>query len=181
MNAYDAAKALFENNVINWIVLVIGVLYLWNKNVPQMFKSREEAIQTALKDAAAAKKQAEELLAEQKKRIANAEQEKNNILSDAKHLASEMKQQMEAQTAKDVADLRTKIEQQLANERQLAVTQLKEVAAKASISLTEKVLPTLLDENAKARLLTQFMEQLDKEAGAGTTFRASSLESSSKR
>ena len=180
MNAYDAAKSLFENNVINWIVLVIGVVYLWNKNVPKMFKARAEAIEASLADAAQAKKQGAEYLAEQEKRIANAEQEAQKILSEAKQVAAEMKQQMEAQTAKDLADLRTKMEQQIANERQLCVTQLKEVAARASITLTEQVLPTLLDEKAKARLLTQFMEQLDKEANQGTSFRASSLESSNR-
>ncbi len=180
MEAYESAKAIFENNLINWVVLVFAIVYLWSKNVPQMFKSRENAIETALHDAAQAKKQGAEQLAEQERRIANAEQEKQNIITEAKNLAGQLKLQMEAQTAKDVADLRTKIEQQIANERQLAVTQLKEVAARASISLTEKALPSLLNEEAKARLLTQFMEQLDKEAGSGTTLRTGSLESSNR-
>lgn len=180
VGGFEALKAAFENNLINWLFLVAGLVYLWNKNVPPMFKAREDQIETAIKEAALAKKQGEELLEQQKKRIANAEAEAQQILADAKQLAEQLKQQMQAQAAKDAADLRTKIEQQIANERQLAITQLRQAAAVASIKLAEQVLPTVLDDKAKAKLLTQFMEQLDSMAGPGQTFSANSLETSRK-
>ncbi len=177
MNIYEAAKSLFDNNVINWLVLAAALIYLWNKHAPPMFKAREDTINAALQDAALAKKQGEEILIEQRKKIANAEEDAKKILADARAIADEMQQQLALQTEKEIADLESKIEQQIATERQLAILQLREAAARAAISLTEKILPSLLDESAKARLLTQFMEQLDKEAGSGTTFRAQSLES----
>ena len=176
VDTYGSLKALFENNLINWLVLMAGVIYLWNKFVPPMFKSREDSITTAIADARATKAQGEAMLEEQKVRIANAEQEAAKILDEAKGLATQLKQQMEAQTLKDIADLKAKVEQSIANERQAAISQLRQAAARASIVLTEKALPSLLDEAAKARLLTQFMEQLDKEVGSGTTMK--SLESS---
>lgn len=181
VDAFESLKALFENNLINWLVLMAGVLYLWNKFVPGMFKSREESITTAIANAQATKRQGEALLEEQKVKLANAEQEAAKILDEAKNLANQLKLQMEAQTKKDMADLETKIEQSIANEKQAAITQLRQAAARASIVLTEKALPTLLDENVKSRLLTQFMEQLDKEVSSDTTLRASgSLQSAKK-
>ncbi|MFX4806022.1 hypothetical protein ABTB42_20760, partial [Acinetobacter baumannii] len=75
VEGFEAFKQLFENNLINWLVLVAAIVYLWNKNVPPMFKAREEHIESAIKDAALVKKQGEDLLEEQKKRIANAEAE----------------------------------------------------------------------------------------------------------
>ena len=176
----EQAKELFENNLINWLLLVVGLVYLWNKFVPAMFKNREDSIQAAIKDAAAIKKQGEELLAEQTKRIANAEAEKAQILTDAKHLAEQLKEQMDAQAKEEAGYLLKKIEQQIANERQQAVTQLRQAAAAASIKLTEEILPSLLDDQAKAKLLTQFMEQLDSMSGPGQTFQANSLETSRK-
>ena len=177
---FETAKELFENNVINWLLLVAGLVFLWNKYVPAMFKNREDQIEAAIKDAALVKKQGEELLEEQKKRIANAEEEKKQILADAKHLADTLKQQLEAQAKEDAAYLLKKIDQQIANERQQAVTQLRQAAAAASIKLTEQILPSLLDEQTKSKLLTQFMEQLDTMSGPGQTFSANSLETSRK-
>jgi F-type H+-transporting ATPase subunit b len=177
---FEQAKGLFENNVINWLILVAGLVYLWNKNVPAMFKSREDNIQTAIKDAALAKKQGQDLLEEQKKRTANADAERAQILTDAKHLAAQLKEQLEAQAKEDAAYLLKKIDQQISNERQLAVTQLRQAAAAASIKLTEQILPSLLDEQSKAKLLTQFMEQLDSMSAPGQTFSANSLETSRK-
>jgi F-type H+-transporting ATPase subunit b len=178
VDAYESLKALFENNLINWLLLMAGVIYLWNKSVPPMFKAREESITNAIAEAQATKRQGEAMLEEQKIKIANAEQEAAKILDEAKALATQLKQQMEAQTLKDMADLKAKIEQSIANERQSAISSLRQTAARASIALTEKALPSLLDEAAKARLLTQFMEQLDKEVGTDTPLKTSgSLES----
>ncbi|HEY9683868.1 MAG TPA: hypothetical protein V6C86_19960 [Oculatellaceae cyanobacterium] len=175
----DQAKELFENNLINWILLVVGLVYLYNKFVPPLFVKREESIKAALADAAEAKRQGQEFLAEQKKRIENAEAEQKQILADARHLADQLKMQMEAQAKSDAAQLLTKIEQQIANERQSAVTELRQAAAAASIKLTEQILPSLLDGEAKAKLLNQFMEQLDSMSEPGQTFSAN-LETSRK-
>jgi F-type H+-transporting ATPase subunit b len=175
----DQAKELFENNLINWVLLVVGLVYLYNKFVPPMFVQREERIKAAIADAAEAKRQGEELLAEQKKRIENAEAEQKQILAEARHLADTLKLQMEAQAKADSAQLLTKIEQQIANERQAAVTELRQAAAAASIKLTEQILPSLLDGEAKAKLLNQFIEQLDTMSGSGQTFSAN-LETSRK-
>ena len=81
----------------------------------------------------------------------------------------------------DVQEKLAKVEQQMANERQLAITQLRQAAAQAAIKLTEQVLPTLLDENAKAKLLTQFMEQLDAASGQGHMLSPKKFESAGKR
>jgi F0F1-type ATP synthase membrane subunit b/b' len=101
VGGFEAAKALFENNLINWLVLVAAIVYLWNKYVPPMFKAREEQIENSLKEAALAKKQGQELFQEQKKRVENAETEKKQILVEAKELAEQLKLQMEAQALKD--------------------------------------------------------------------------------
>lgn len=180
VEGFEAFKQLFENNLINWLVLVAAIVYLWNKNVPPMFKAREEHIESAIKDAALVKKQGEDLLEEQKKRIANAEAEAQKILSEAKALAVQLGQQMEAQAKQDRADLETKIKQQMENERRLAVTQMRQTAAAAAIKLTEQLLPSLLDEQSKAKLLDQFMEQLDTISTSGQTFTAGNLETSNK-
>jgi F-type H+-transporting ATPase subunit b len=172
---------LFESNLVNWLLLVVGIIYLWQKYMPAVFKQREEQTEAALKDAALAKKQGEELLAEIRSRLANKDAELEKIRNEGKQLAEQLKKQMEEQTNKDAKDLELKIKQQMANERQLAITQLRQAAAQAAIKLTEQVLPTLLDEKAKAQLLNQFMEQLDAASGEGQMISPNKFESAGKR
>jgi len=152
----------FKNNFINWLLLVGLVVWLWNKYTPPMFQSRKENIENQLREAELARQNAERFLKEQQERVANAEAEAEKILADAKHLAEQLKLQVEEQTTKEIADLKIKLENSIANERQMAVIEMRSAAAKASIELTKQILPGLMTANVKANLLTQFIEELDE-------------------
>jgi F-type H+-transporting ATPase subunit b len=174
---YGQLVELFHNNVINWIVLMALVIWLWTTKTPAMFQARKERIDAALNDASQAKKQGEQFLAEQKQRVAKADDEAARILADAKQLAAQMVEQQKEQTQRDIADLEKKITSQIANERQLAITELRAAAARASIKLTEEALPLMMNDKTKSQLLTQFIEQLDSVTAEGPPVSAGHLES----
>lgn len=161
LTGYAAVAHLFENNVINWLVLVVLLVILWNKVTPAMFAKREESINNALREAAEARAQSEALLKEQQAKVANVEQEVAKKKADAQALAEELRVQREKQTAKDLSDLAAKLENQISTERAVAVTELRGVAAKAAIHLTEQALPSMMNDSIRSKLLNQFMEQLD--------------------
>jgi F-type H+-transporting ATPase subunit b len=165
MEAIKAITAIFENNLVNWLILVGLIVYYWNKKTPALFDARKQRIETAIADAAAAKAEGEAFLKQQQATVANIEQDSARIIAEAKQVAAEMQAQMDQQTQKDIADLLKKIESQIASERQLAITELRAAAARASIKLTEQVLPSLMTGEAKSKLLSQFMEQLDSGSG----------------
>jgi F-type H+-transporting ATPase subunit b len=154
-------NSIFQNNLINWLVLLAGLAFAWNKFTPGAFQARKEGIESVLSDAAIARKQGEEFLLEQKKKVANADKEAAGIIEEGKQLAAQLQAQMKQQTEKDMADLKRKIESQMAAERQLAITELRAAAARSAIRLTEQILPTLMTSEAKSKLLSQFVEQLD--------------------
>lgn len=174
---YEQLVGLFENNVINWVVLAVIIVWVWMKKTPAMFQARKERIDAALRDAQSAKEQGEAFLIEQRNKVAKADDEAAKILADAKQLAEQMKTQLEEQTKRDIADLEKKLVSQVANERQLAITELRAAAAKAAIKLAEESLPSLMNEKTKSQLLTQFMEQLDAATAQGPTVPAGHLES----
>lgn len=161
LSGYAAVAHLFENNVINWLVLVVLLVILWNKVTPEMFAKREESISNALREAAEARAQAESLLREQEAKVANVEQEVAKKKADAEALAEELKVQRGQQTEKDLADLAQKLQNQIATERAVAVTELLSTAAKAAIHLTEQALPAMMNDSIRSKLLNQFKEQLD--------------------
>ncbi len=151
----------FENNLLNWFALLAFLAWLWMKYMPAVFASRQEEITLALAEAARAKAEGEAFLEEQKKRVASAEQESDGILAEALELAGQMRQQMEAQTEKEMAELKQRIEQEIAAERQMAISQMRTAAAKAAIRLTESALPRTITDDVRSGLLDQFLDELE--------------------
>ena len=152
---------LFANNLINWIALVGLIIWMWIKYMPPVFAQRKEQIETALKDAAQAKADGEEFLATQQKKLAQAEKDSDKIVAEAKQVAVEMQKEIEQQTEKDLADFAIRIDQEIVKQRQMAITELREAAAKAAILLTQETLPSVITDNARGKLMSQFVDQLD--------------------
>ena len=153
--------ALFADNTINWVVLALLVVYFMFRNLPPMFRKREDSITSAIEAANAARAEGESFLASQKEKIANAEKEAESILVDARAMAEQMKAQIERETEAEIAALSRKIEQQVAGERQIAITELRRTASRAAIALAEASLPGALTDAAKDRLMTDFTNQLE--------------------
>jgi F0F1-type ATP synthase membrane subunit b/b' len=109
--------ALFENNLINWLLLIVLLFWLGNKYLPGAFRSRQNSIETMLREASQARAEGIAFLEAQQKKIANAEKEAEKILVDARHMAEQMRTQLEEQTRRELDDLRLKVEQQIAGER----------------------------------------------------------------
>lgn len=152
---------MFENNLINWLILVGFLGWVLGKNLPPAFKGREESINATLNQAKKAKEEAEALLEKQKAAVANAEKEAAQILEEAKAVAKEMQASMEAQTKKDIEEMLHKFETAVASERQLLINEMRAASVRAAIELTRNQLASKTSADVKSALLNQFMEQLE--------------------
>jgi F-type H+-transporting ATPase subunit b len=167
---------MFENNVINWLLLVAFLYWIMATKLPPVFKGREESIKATLSQAQKAREEAEALLNQQKTAVANAEAEAENILKEAKNAAHEMQVAIEEQTKKDVADMLHKFENALAAERQVLVSQMRQAAVHAAIDLARVELASRVTPEVRANLLNQFMGQLET-LNPGNPVSSSTLES----
>lgn len=153
--------ALFENNLINWLLLAAFLGWVLGKNLPPAFKSREDSINSTLSAALKAREEAEALLQKQKTAVANAEKEAAQILEEAKNVAGQMQATMQAQTKKDIEEMLHKFETAVASERQLLINEMRAASVKAAIELTRQQLSAKTSSEVKANLLNQFMDQLE--------------------
>ena len=151
-----------ESNVLNWVLLIAVLWWLCAKTLPPVLKERSETIETEITSAAQAKENALKQLEEQKQKVALADKEAEQILVEAKQAAEQMRIQIEKQTEREAAELLKKFEAALANERQMAVFEMRSIATKAAIKLAEENLRSSMTEATRAKLLTQFVEQLDQ-------------------
>jgi F0F1-type ATP synthase membrane subunit b/b' len=168
---------LFKENLLNWIVLLAAIVWGWNKYTPAIFEARHKRIESSLSDAKTAREEGEQFFLKQQQTVANVDNEVANLLKEARDIAAQRDVQIKEQTAKDLVDLQKKIEVQIQAERQLAITELRSAAARTSIKLTEQILPKLMTADAKSKLLSQFMEQLDTANQQTPMVSAGSLES----
>jgi F-type H+-transporting ATPase subunit b len=151
----------FKSNILNWLILVGFIAWLCAKYLPPVLASRKESIETSLKNAKVAKDEAQQFLAEQRTRVANAEKEAQKILEEARAAAEQMKIEIEKQTKKDVTDMLAKFEVAVENERRLAVNDMRAAVVRTAIDLVEAQLNESTSDALKGRLLNQFMEQLE--------------------
>lgn len=152
---------LFSNNLINWILLVVILIYMWMRLTPAIFQARKEKINAALNEAELARQEGEKFRIEQEARVQNAEVEAAKILDEAKKIAADMKADIERQTAVETEALRKRIKEQIEAEERLAITEMRSRAATVAVRLAEASLPGAITSSAKSRLLKQFVEQLD--------------------
>lgn len=155
---------LFENNLLNWLGLVAIIVWLMARFLPSAFKEHKSTIASALKEAHEARIEGLSFLKSQEEKIASAEREAELIIIEAKKIAEKMKLEIEEQTRQDITDFSHKIEQQIANERKLAITQLRAQAAQVAINLTRANLPQHLSAAVDDRLLNQFIDQVKAQA-----------------
>lgn len=168
---------LFDNNFINWLLLLAFLGWLIQKNMPPLFKARRESIDNEISAAQQAKDEGIAFLEEQRKKLANVEEETKKILADAKTAAQQTASLIEEQTSKEMAELLVKFEASIQNERQLLVTEMRSAVVKAAVAISEEQLRHQVNDKVKDDLLTKFMSELDTIASTGESFEPGKLES----
>lgn len=156
-----ALFGLFENNLVNWVLLAGLLIWMCTKSLPGVFAAREKSINNAIDEAKKSREEGEAFLKAQKQKVANAEKEAEHILVEAREMADQMKAQIDEETAREILSLEQKVEQQIASERQIAITELRRTASRAAIALAEASLKDALNEDAKKRLMDEFVDQLE--------------------
>jgi F-type H+-transporting ATPase subunit b len=140
-----------------WVAvgIVIFVLILLWKRVPAMvgaqLDTRAAIIAKELEEAARLRQEAQEILADYKKKQSLAEPEALAILADARanveRYAQESRAQLDAQIARRAKQAQDKIAQAEAQ----AVAEVRAIAADAAIAAAEKIIVSKLnDERSKA-------------------------------
>lgn len=159
---------LFSNNLINWLLLVVILIYMWMRITPAIFAARKEKLEAAMREAEQARIEGEIFQKEQEARIQNAEAEAAKILEDAKKVAADMAADIRKQTETESAALTRRIDEQIEAEKRMAITEMRSRAATVAVRLAEASLPGAITSSAKSRLLNQFVEQLESGSNNGT-------------
>ncbi|MEC8723689.1 MAG: F0F1 ATP synthase subunit B [Bacteroidota bacterium] len=142
-------------------LLFVGLLFLLKKYawgpILSAVNEREEGIKNALSAAENAKKEMENLKADNQKLLKEARAEREAMLKEARELKEKMIGDAKGEAKQEAAKLITMAQAAIETEKKAAISDLKSQVADLSISIAEKVLGEELSSNEKQEKLVESM------------------------
>jgi len=128
-------------------LLAILSLKVWNP-VLQALDDRDDSIRQDLDQAEASRKEAQQLLEEQKAAMANLREEAKQIREEAVALAEKQKEELLAVAKGDAQKLLENTRAELAREKEAIFAEVKDLAVEVGVELASKILSKEMDATA---------------------------------
>ncbi|CAA9259143.1 MAG: hypothetical protein AVDCRST_MAG76-2685 [uncultured Acidimicrobiales bacterium] len=152
------------NELVYSLIAFLILLLLFKKFAFQPVKkgmeARTERIRKDLDQAEKAKTEAESILEDYKKQLADAKSESNRIIDEARQQAEKVKTDITESANKEVAEQKAKATEDIESARNAAIASLQTSVADMAIELAEKVVEKNLDREANQRLIDGFIDKV---------------------
>jgi F-type H+-transporting ATPase subunit b len=146
-------------------LIVFGLL--WWKAMPAAKKAlsdRTERIAKEIDDAAKASTDADARLNDVQTRIANAENERQRILVEARQTAEALKAQIVARANEDAEGIKARAVTDIESSKQQAIADLQADVAALALGAAEAVIAKNLDAGTQAGLIDSYIDQVGAQA-----------------
>lgn len=149
---------IFWMTVSFLIILFLLTKFAW-KPILKMVKEREDSIDAALKSAEQAKAEMKSLKSENERILAEARNERDAMLKDARDIKDKIIAEAKASAVTEGERLLKAARENIENEKNAAVTELKNQVAVLSIEIAEKILKAELSSDEKQKTLVKNLLQ----------------------
>jgi F-type H+-transporting ATPase subunit b len=142
-------------------LVLLGVL--WKFGVPaasRMMTERADKIRNSLDEAERAKTEAETILAEYQRQLADARAESARIVEEARADAEQVRRDTIARAEAEANELRQRNAEQVGAERDRVMGEMQGQVAALAIELAEKVVESNLDREANTRLIENYINSV---------------------
>lgn len=156
MQLTSPESLIFWTTIIFFVFFILLSKFAW-KPILGAVKGREESINSALAAAEAARKEMQNLTADNERILQEARMERDALLKEAREMKEKMiadsKQEAQAQGDKMIAQAKAAIE----TEKNAAMAELKSQVSTLSLSIAEKLLK---DELSNKEAQTKLVEKM---------------------
>ncbi|RSK49430.1 F0F1 ATP synthase subunit B [Hymenobacter rigui] len=151
---------IFWQLVIFGIVLILLRAFAW-KPILASLKERESSIEGALRMADQAKLEMQELKAGNEKLLAEARMERDRILKEATDVSNQLIEQAKNKATEEGSRMIMQAREAIQNEKNSALAEVKNTAAKLSIDIAERILRReLADQPAQQQLVDSYLQEV---------------------
>ncbi len=157
---FDINPGLILWTIITFVLLMLVLSkYAW-KPLLQSLQEREDKIQNALDQSEKARAEAAELLKQNERNMARAEEEYRKVIREGKALAEKMKDEIVAK-AKQQAQREVQLaKEEIQRDVEAAKQQLRGEVADLAIKAAEKILDESLDQQKNKKIVDNFLSQI---------------------
>ena len=163
----EGGGGLFDINVglsLWTVVIFLSVLaVLWRFAFGPILvavNAREEGINKALEEARARQMEAEALLEEHKKQLADARRQAQEILAEGRDAAGRLQKDMEGKARDEAEAILTRAKAEIEREKDAAVDVLRREAVDLALAAASKLLHEKLDGDQDRKLVMEFVDGL---------------------
>jgi F-type H+-transporting ATPase subunit b len=167
------AEPLFQINLFQVIVaalnFVVFLVLMWTfafKPITAMLNGRRERIEQGLKDAEQAKQDRERAEQDRLATLSEARREANDILARAQKVAQETRDADIATTRDELERLRARATDEIAAEKQRALSELRAEVADLALAAAGKVVGETMTGERQRRLVEEFLAGAASDGGA---------------
>ena len=147
-----AIGLIFWTTITFILLLVLLGKFAW-KPILAAIKTREKGIENALASAESALKDMRELKSNNEKILAEARAERDNLLKEARDTKDTIIAEAKAKSQIEADRIMSSAREQITNEKNAAVAELKNQVAILSIEIAEKILRSELSSDEKQKAL----------------------------
>lgn len=147
-----AVGLIFWTTITFVLLLVLLGKFAW-KPILAAIKTREQGIEDALQSAEKALNDMRELKSNNEKILAEARAERDNLLKEARDTKDAIIAEAKAKSQSEADRILSSAREQITNEKNAAVAELKNQVATLSIEIAEKILRSELSSDEKQKAL----------------------------
>ena len=153
--------------LIIWTIIIFIILLFILRKVAwgpllKALNSREESITNAIENAEKLNKEAEQLIEQNKKDLADANAKSIAVINEAKEMASKVREEIISKASDDsrkvIEQAKTEIEQQ----KEAALSEMKDEISDIAIRAAEKIINENLDERKQKKIIDDFLVKMPK-------------------
>ncbi len=161
MQLFQIDPGLFLWSVFTFLVLV-GLLYKFAFTpLMRMQKARQAEIHQSIVDAENLRDEAQHLLADYKKQMAQARQEADAIVERARKAGEASKAELVEEARVQAEATLARARDQIQRDTNQALQRIREEAADLAVAATAKVARTSLSEEDQLRLIKEAIDEID--------------------
>jgi F-type H+-transporting ATPase subunit b len=150
------------SQIFNFTLLALLLYVVAYKPIMRMLDERSARIKKGLEDAEAASRRAAEMEQEFEQRMAEARKEGQEIIAQATQMSEKARQDILDEARQESRALIEKAKGEIARERDMAMSELRQQVAELSLMISEKVIGEALDDQRQRELIANFLEQTEE-------------------
>jgi F-type H+-transporting ATPase subunit b len=161
MKIFEINPGLFVWSVVTFLILVAALYKFAFNPLMRLQKARQESIHRSIHDAENLRNEAEELLANYKRQLAEARQEAEAILERARQLGETARAEAVDEAKRQAEATLARAREQIERDTREALQHIREEAADLTLAATEKITRKSMTQEDQLRMIKEAINEID--------------------